>query len=76
MFSFNYKNISNLKLSKYIEEQNKKTLNNLMPHIGIRVTDLVKQNIRPPINPLSSKTLLIFISLISFLAGYNFHKRM
>lgn len=72
MFSLNHKNIGNSKLLNNIEE---KMRNNLYfkPHIGFKVSDLVKQNNRNPINPYSPKSLLIFMSLISFLAGYNFH---
>ena len=75
MFSLNHKNIGNSKLSNYIEEQNKQIRNNLYfkPNIGLKVSDLVKQNNPNPINPYSPKSLLIFMSLISFLAGYNFH---
>jgi hypothetical protein len=75
MFSFNRKHFIDPELSKYIKEQHNKWLINysnnsvLKDYPGVKVSDLVKHKNEGNIFPNSS---FIFISLISFLAGYNF----
>ena len=75
MFSLNCKHFVNPEMSKYIKEQYNRSLikylNNSVVEkpIGLKVSDLVKEKYKKPIC-LNSQ--FFFISLISFLAGYNF----
>ena len=77
MFSLNYKNIvnPNPKLSRFIQEHNERRFKNYSngnfsnSYLGLRVSDLVKEKYKNNIFPNS---MVVFISFISFLAGYNF----
>jgi len=79
MFSFSRKHVIEPELSKYIKEQHNKWLINYSNNSvlkgypggypGVKVSDLVKHKNGGNIFPNYS---FIFISLISFLAGYNF----
>jgi hypothetical protein len=76
MLNLNRNKFINPEMSKYIKEQTNKWLekystprNSIQ---GIRVSDLVKQTDMDPKFP-NTYLILPFVSLISFLAGYNFY---
>jgi hypothetical protein len=76
MLNLNRRQFINPEMSKYIKEQTNKWLekyskthNSIQ---GIRVSDLVKQKYMDPKLP-DLYIILPFVSLISFLAGYNFY---
>ncbi len=77
MLHLNRKQFVNPEMSKYIKEQTNKWLTSLQKKhsdksiSGVRVSDLVKQTTIDPELP-NHYFILPFVSLISFLAGYNF----
>jgi hypothetical protein len=86
MFSLKQHRFINPEMSKYIKEQTNKSIamlqekysNKNKPEwdlaFGTRVSDLVKStDIDPDPKIPSIYFLLPFVSLMSFLAGYNFH---
>lgn len=76
MFALNRKQIINPEMSKYIKEQTNKWLKSFEEKHSndsayLRVSNLVKHE-EPKIP--NNLLLIPFVSLISFLAGYNFCK--
>jgi hypothetical protein len=80
MLNFNRKNFVRPEMSQYIKEQIISTQNKLMEKYSNKNNDLINdkfsnlvnyKNIKP--NLSNSKIILPFVSLLSFLAGYNFH---
>lgn len=76
MFVLNRKQILNPEMSNYIKEHTNKWIKNLKEKYSnkspyIKVSDLVKHE-EP--NMPNNFLLIPFVSLISFLAGYNFCK--
>ena len=81
MFGLKQSLFVNPEMSKYIKEQTNKSITRLQEQyskkkwdlaIETRVSDLVKT---PVLNPKLPYIYFVlpFVSLISFLAGYNFH---
>jgi len=84
MFGLKQSLFVNPEMSKYIKEQTNKSITRLQEQyskkdksewdsaFGIRVSDLVKTTDLNPKLP-NIYFVLPFVSLLSFLAGYNFH---
>ena len=66
MFYFNRNNKINPKISIYIKEQTNKSLEKYTNNFKFVISDKT--------DPLSFFVLFPFVSLISFLAGYNYCK--
>ena len=86
MFCLKQHRFINPEMSKYIKEQTNKSIAMLQEKysnknksewdsaFGIRVSDLVKStDLNPDPKIPSIYFILPFVSLLSFLAGYNFH---
>ena len=86
MFSLKQHRFINPEMSKYIKEQTNKSIAKLQEKysnknksdwdstFGTRVSDLVKStHLNPDPKIPSIYFVLPFVSLLSFLAGYNFH---
>ena len=78
MFVLNRKQFVNPEMSKYVKDYTNKWTRNLTEKYSnnssyTRVSDLVKHTNEEPKLP-NSFYILPFVSLISFLAGYNFCK--
>lgn len=75
MFSLNCKHFIHPEMARHVKEQNNKWFKNysnnnvFKTHLGLKVTDLVKQKNN---ESFFFNSQYIFISLISFLVGYNF----
>jgi len=86
MFWLKQQHFVNPEMSKYIKEQTNKSIAKLQEKysnknksdwdsaFGTRVSDLVKStDLKPDPKIPSIYFVLPFVSLLSFLAGYNFH---
>jgi hypothetical protein len=73
MFSFKYKQISNPEILKYINNKWLYTNNSVQQGLGLKVSDLVKEKNKKPNFP-DPFPFFIFLSIISFMAGYNYSR--
>jgi hypothetical protein len=71
MFSYKHNQFSNPKLLKYINNKWLYSNNSVYSGVGLKVSDLVKEKNKKPNFPDS---FFIFLSIISFIAGYNYSR--